>query len=384
MVRVASVFLGMPVGGAEDLALGLARSLAPRGIETHFVCLRSLDVVGEEIASQNLPVTLLPVAASKRFSPAGIRRLADWLKENRIDIVHSHTYHAHTYAIPAASRAGIPAILHHHKTFEKMKWHRWWTMRSLTRKASRVLALSEQTAADLAASFRLPASQVLALPNAVNEDIFHPVSPEEKAATRRELGIAEDAFVFLTVASLQDVKNHNLILDAVALEGAAHASSLHNELFLFLGEGPRRGELTGRINTMGAESRFRLPGRKRPVAPWLQCADAFLLPSTWEGQSLALLQAIRCGLPVLASRIEGNTAILGNSHPGLFEIENPARLYSLIQECLTADNWRAQTLQYQQSLRLPEWKTLVERMEKLLRSLNAAVDSRGAIAPTNQ
>jgi glycosyltransferase involved in cell wall biosynthesis len=55
----------------------------------------------------------------------------------------------------------------------------------------------------------------------------------------------------------------------------------------------------------------------------MQAMDAFVLCSTWEGQPLAILQALACGLPVLASRIEGNVAVLGAQHPGLFNLQQP-------------------------------------------------------------
>jgi glycosyltransferase involved in cell wall biosynthesis len=63
----------------------------------------------------------------------------------------------------------------------------------------------------------------------------------------------------------------------------------------------------------------------------MQALDLFLLPSFWEGQALAMLQAISCELPVLASRIEGNTAILGSVHPGLFEPDDHGKLADLLQ-----------------------------------------------------
>ena len=60
-----------------------------------------------------------------------------------------------------------------------------------------------------------------------------------------------------------------------------------------------------------------------------------MLPSFWEGQALALLQAISCRLPVIVSRIEGNTAVLGEDHAGYFAPNDSAKLAELIASATT-------------------------------------------------
>jgi glycosyltransferase involved in cell wall biosynthesis len=287
----------------------------------------------------------------------------DWLRQEKINLVHSHTYHAHTYAIPAARRLGLPVLLHHHKTLEKMKWHRWWTMRGLTRRATRVLALSEKTAADLRRSFSLSSDKVTALPNAVNETEFHPLPREQKLSLRAGLDLDSGAFIFLTVASLQEVKNHPLLLAAAE----AAAPELSNCGFYCLGDGPERPILLERASLLPHHTTFHFPGAMRPVAPWLQCADAFVLPSVWEGQSLALLQAIRCGLPVLASRIEGNTSLLGSSHPGLFSPVDPTELARLLTKLRLDAGFQKELLAAQSRLPLPSWTELASQIENIYR-----------------
>lgn len=106
------------------------------------------------------------------------------------------------------------------------------------------------------------------------------------------------------VASLTAPKNHAANL---AMWGAARAQRLDAQ-FLLCGEGRMRGELEGTPARLGNTETFRFLGNQRPVHPWVQAMDSFVLWSTWEGQELAIFA---CGLPVLASRIEGNVAVLG-------------------------------------------------------------------------
>jgi glycosyltransferase involved in cell wall biosynthesis len=101
----------------------------------------------------------------------------------------------------------------------------------------------------------------------------------------------------------------------------------------------------------------------------LQAADAFFFPSTWEGQSLALLQARACGLPILASSIEGNTALLGVDHPGLFALDGEDACAALWQRAAGDSVWRENLVARQEALDLPCWDDLVENLHGLYREL---------------
>jgi glycosyltransferase involved in cell wall biosynthesis len=164
------------------------------------------------------------------------------------------------------------------------------------------------------------------VPNAIDEETFRPV--EDKRAVRRDLGLREEGFLFGTVASLHEVKNHRAILEALVSVNGASA--------VFIGDGVERANLERLAIEKGLADRVLFVGRQRPVAPWFQALDAFILPSVWEGQPLALLQAVSCGLPILVSRIEGNTAVVGEHHPGLFDPDDNSAL-AVLMEFVTTD-----------------------------------------------
>ena len=301
----------MPVGGAEDFAAVVSRYL-PAPFDPVFVCLRELDVLGEELRRAGREVHLVRVAPSKRWNVAGILRLARWFREEKIRLVHSQTYNSHTYAIPAARLVGAGCVLHQQKTFEPLRLHRMLMMRWLARSAHRVAALSEKTRRDLIRAFRLSEERTVLIPNVVDPAEFFP--PKDRAALRRELLLDPDAFLIGSVASLSAVKNHPATLRAL---GGLRDERLAFTAFL-LGEGKDRALLESLRRDLELDCRVLMPGNKRPVAPWLQVLDLVVLASHAEGKSLALLQAIACQIPIVASRIEGNVAVLGADHPGLF------------------------------------------------------------------
>jgi hypothetical protein len=61
-----------------------------------------------------------------------------------------------------------------------------------------------------------------------------------------------------------------------------------------------------------------MPGNKRPVAPWMKSLDLVVHPSHWKVNPLRCFKRWRA-VSIIASRVEGNVAVLGNEHPGLFD-----------------------------------------------------------------
>ena len=78
-LKVAFLFIGMPVGGAEDFALGVYPHLAPE-VDARFVCLRELGMLGEEALAAGWPVELMPLFPKKRISPLAVWKLSRWLQ----------------------------------------------------------------------------------------------------------------------------------------------------------------------------------------------------------------------------------------------------------------------------------------------------------------
>jgi glycosyltransferase involved in cell wall biosynthesis len=131
------------------------------------------------------------------------------------------------------------------------------------------------------------------------------VSAETRAATRAELGVGPDRPVVLAVGRLAPQKGFGLLLDA-----AARWRDVQPEpLLVIVGEGPLEAELTGRAAALGLAVRF--VGHRGDVPALLAAADVFALPSVWEGQPLILQEALRAGVPIVATQVGGTPALAG-------------------------------------------------------------------------
>ena len=146
-----------------------------------------------------------------------------------------------------------------------------------------------------------------------------PGQPRERdaAQVRRELGVGDRPLV-LTVARLAAQKGLPLLLDAALLLAAPRAAGpgrlgppTRPPLFAVAGDGPLHDELAGRIE--GEDLPVRLLGRRTDVADLLGAADIFVLPSLWEGQPLVLQEALRAGVPIVATDVGGVRAVVGDA-----------------------------------------------------------------------
>jgi len=364
--KVAFLFVSMPVGGAEDFLLSASRYL-PEEIDASFVCLRDFGVLGEEAKTAGAKITLVPVFPTKRINPLGMLRLARWLRENGFQVVHAQSYHDQLFGVVAARLAGIKSIVHQQKTFLQLKGRKGFLMRHIYRMADHVIALSEETRLDLVRAFKLDPASVSTIPNAIDPAVFQPAENRER--TRRSLGLNEQEFLIGSVASLHPTKNHLATVEAMAL---LQKEGFPLPTFMIFGEGSERTMLERRILSSGLLGKLVLAGRKRPVAPWIQSLNLFVLPSHWEGQPLALLQALDCRIPILASRIEGNTVLLGDNHPGLFDPSDTAGYACLIQRAVSDPGFREAILCFQENLPRPSLPQLSLVLAKLYARLAVA------------
>jgi glycosyltransferase involved in cell wall biosynthesis len=291
-----------------------------------------------------------------------------------VDVVHSHVYNAHVYAVLAAQFANIPAVMHHHKTFNRERYRRWWIMRMLARRTASQITLSEQTRIDLISALKLSPETCRVISNAVDESVFKPAV--DKASARRRIGLEKASLCIGGIASLSPQKNH------IATVRMMHILVRQGcEAFCVIcGEGNNRASLENEINRLQIGNRFRLAGNQRPIVLWINAFDVLVLPSNWEGQPMVLLQALACDVPVVASNIEGNRATLGNGHPGLFPLDDDVSYAQRVRACLEDPVFRAGVLAYQRKhwLRQKRFKNYIADIYAVYRRI---VKSKNFIIP---
>lgn len=147
------------------------------------------------------------------------------------------------------------------------------------------------------------------IPNGVSTS--RPVGSQ--SASRSILGLPSDAFIAVFVGRLTVEKAPEFLLDTWMSVLEQYPSSR----LLFVGEGEKRAMLQAKARRAGVSDSVIFRGWVDNVDEYLKAADVFLLPSTNEGMSIALLEAMALGLPVVASRVSGTVDVIKHGENGL-------------------------------------------------------------------
>lgn len=239
------------------------------------------------------------------FSLVG--KLRRYFVEERPDAVHTHLYAA-KYAIPAAHAAGVPVCLHtvHSIASEDLsgvdtmlqRWfysHGWATP----------VAISPIVRRTVAEQYGMSEDEIPMVFNGVT-----------RRTISRNRARGQKIFTFLHIGRFEPVKNHWLLLDAFREVHEAHEDCR----LVLVGTGPLLENVRQRVGELGLTESVEIVGEVADVTPYLAEADAFVLPSEFEGLPITLVEALQAGVPCLASNVGGVPDIVHDGESGiLFE-----------------------------------------------------------------
>lgn len=217
--------------------------------------------------------------------------------------VHSHVQKFSGFVALLAARAGVPVrVVHSHTARDERNDHgvrRIYAhlMRMLALQyATNLLGCSDEACCLLYGEGRRQDPRVRVIHNAIDSTAFAS-GAERREEIRRELDLRPGDPAFLHVGNFVAPKNHSFLL-AVFREIAQRSPSSR---LLLAGEGPLMGDASSCASQFGLRARVHFLGTRRDIPALLAAADAFILPSLWEGIPTALIEAQMAGLPCLAS-----------------------------------------------------------------------------------
>lgn len=204
----------------------------------------------------------------------------------------------------------------------------------LLRRADRFVAISSDIAEEFTAA-GYPPDRLIRIPNGVDLARFQPVSREQAYQLRDQLGLPRKSFIFVFAGRLHRHKGLVTLLDAWRHLMAAEKSG---HLILVGENSPNLGvetELQQFVSRHLLRDTVTFAGRQDDVLPWLQAADAFVLPSQREGLSISLLEAMATGLPAVGTRTSGTSELIRPGQNGyLVDIGDSAAMTRAMAELL--------------------------------------------------
>jgi len=327
--RILHLFVTLPVGGAENLLLSILRKLDPERFASVVCCIGERGALGDQVLDMGFPLTELHLLDKGGMDRRVVPALVDLIRRERVDLVHSHLYHANFYGRLAARKAGVAAVASIHNTYTKHKLHRQLINWYLGRHTAAIIAGSEEIKRDVVRYDHVPESLVEVIPNSVDLSRSHSALSREQA--RERLGIPANAIVLGTVGRLEEQKGHRYLIEALGLLRTQGV----NALLLLVGEGREGPALKALTASLGLEQQVMFLGTRDDLGDLFRAMDLFVMPSLWEGLSLAMLSAMAAGLPVVATSVGGVPQVLGEDEYG-FTVPSgdAAALAARIAQCL--------------------------------------------------
>ena len=313
-MRLALV-LGTSSGGTARHVKMLAVGCAARGVPVEVFGPAQTDRDFAFNGGGRIGFTAVEIAERPRVRGdlRAITRLRSLLQAWRPDVVHAHGLRAG--ALTAIATALIRPTVYDPRPALIVTVHNAPPAGGLTGAIYRVLELIVArnagsvlcASADLEDRMRAAGARRVghAVVPAVRISLTDRVSAETRAAIRADLGVVPGQAIVLAVGRLAAQKGFGLLLETAARWGDIQPEPL----LVIVGSGPLAAGLESRAASRGLTVRFT--GQRADVPALLAAADVFVLPSVWEGQPLILQEALRAGVPIVATRVGGIAELTG-------------------------------------------------------------------------
>ncbi len=316
-LKVLHVIEDLENGGAERVLINLALGLDKQKFEVAVCCLTRKGRMASELEEQGIAVHVMHKKPG--FDLALVWRLRSLMRKLQIHIVHCHVFTANLWGRLAAVLARVPVIItHEHSSFtmdspRRLRMEQW-----LMCYTTQALAVSEELRQRLITPGRLPEKKIIALHNGLK--FSRKADAQKCERLRQEYDLARFSLLIGAVGRLEYRKNYPLLLEAFARV----RRQLSQTGLLFIGAGPEEEKLRQQARALGIAEHVVFAGYHKDVAAWLGLMHVFCSSSQTEGISMAILEAMAAGVPVVATRVGGNPEIIPSREFGVLTPSNDA------------------------------------------------------------
>jgi glycosyltransferase involved in cell wall biosynthesis len=314
-LRIMEMIDKPSLGGGQTALLLLAENLDRSRFEV-VISSGGDGPLAEEARQKG--IAYVPVSLGKRLSLRPAREIAGVLRENKIDILHTHGGIAGLYGRSAARRARTPAVVHtlhgiHYLHYRNPFLRRLYVLleRRYSRSTDRLILVCQSDLRQARRHRLAPEEKMTVILNGT--DVRPEFGADDIARQRSELGWPPGRPVIGTVARLHRQKGVvNLLRAAPKILNAFPEVRI-----AVVGDGPQSGSLRREAQRLGLEGRFLFLGERKDAASVMALFDIFVLPSLWEGLPFVLVEAAALGKPIVATAVDGVPEILEDGKTGL-------------------------------------------------------------------
>lgn len=337
-LHVLHVVHGLTTGGMENGVINLCHRLPGDAFRSSIAVFSAGGSMESRVDQQRVPVVRL----SRRFGndPGTVAHLARYCRENHVDILHSHCWSTLLESwLASRLLRGVKTIHGEHGLVED-KLRRRLAQRFIWPRMNRILSVSAELADRLSAIVGFPRERIEVIPNGVDTERFFP-RVQDTDSIRSQWNLPARVFLLGMIGRFVDFKDHAGVIRALNRLGE-RGGDVHLAL---AGSGPLLEETRKLAESLGVASRVHFLGEVEQIPELLCSLDGLISNSSHrEGMSNVVLEAMACGVPVLATRVAASPELLGDGAYGtLISPRSPDELAEAILR-LKADPARGASL----------------------------------------
>ena len=317
-IRVLEIIDEASIGGGQMHVLLLSKYLQRENIEVAI----ATEVTGWLVnQAQILDIPTYAIAISNKLTWQSFQNIYQLLKTQKFDVVHTHGGTAGFWGrLVAASLQNRPKIIH---TYHGLHYLNTAQTKSLKQKIKTaifqkidqlLLSITDQIICVCRSDYEKAIAAKVASPsktsivyNGIEIDKFS--YPLDQETARKIFDTAPTEFVFGNVGRLHEQKGHKYLLQA--FDKVADRARL-----VIVGDGELRDELMMLADELQISDRITFLGARSDIHEFLSAIDVFIMPSLWEGQPIALLEALAMGKPCITTDVDGIPEIIANGVNG--------------------------------------------------------------------
>jgi glycosyltransferase involved in cell wall biosynthesis len=300
-LRILFIVPDLGTGGAERHVVTLAPALDPARFDVSVVCIGDEGALFPALAERGVPARALH---SRRRPLRALAELVRIMRAERPDVVITRGYNADTLGRIAAALTRVPRAVvwvHNATDITPRGAVRRAVYRLLDPATGAYYGVADAQRGYLVDELGFTADKIEIVENGVDPDVFRPVGVGERARAAAVLGIPEESPTVGVLAVLRPEKDHATALRAMKLV----ADEIPDARLVLIGDGPLRGPLEELAQELGIAAHVVFAGARSEVAHLLATVDVALLTSYTECFPMAVLEAMACGVPVVATEVGG-------------------------------------------------------------------------------
>jgi len=360
-IKVLHLVEDLKIGGLERVIESIVTGLDKDRYDAEVWCLVRGGEIAQELIEKGITVKILGMKSY--YDPLKIIALSRLMRREKIKILHTHGYFGSTFGRLAAILASVPVIITHvHSTYYGYSKRNLLFERFLSFFTDKIVCVSVAVQKFVLEVEGINEKKTLVIYNGV-EDLF--VREAKSEVSRKSFGISDSDIVVITVASLTPHKGHGVLIDAMHILSQEY----QNLRLLIVGDGPLRNDLAEYVMRLDLSRNIVFTGLRKDIYSLLKLSDIFVLPSLKrEGLSIALVEAMACGLPVVGTSVGGNCEVIEENANGfLVTPGNPEELAVAIEKLISDKTVREKM--GQMGRRIFEKKFTVTKMTESIESL---------------